>query len=68
MLFRNFPYKKIANIKLSFSDNCSSLEKEILAMYWELENLEPKNYDNNSTFDKLIAKIQQLYQAGVKYT
>jgi len=52
--------------RLIYSDDDIAIEEATL-LTW-MQNLEPKNYDNNSTFDKLIAKIQQLYQAGVKST
>ncbi len=49
---------------LIYSDNDIATEEASLLN--KIQSLDPQNSTNNSTFDKLIGKIQQLYQKGVK--
>jgi len=49
---------------LIYSDNDITTEEASLLTH--IQNLDPNNLGSNSTFDKLIGKIQKLYQKGVK--
>lgn len=48
---------------LIYSDNDIAIEEASLLT--EMQNLDPSNSVNPSVFDKLISKIQKLYQAGL---
>ena len=48
---------------LIYSDNDIAIEEASLLT--QMQNLDPQNMTSNSTFDKLISKIQKLYQQGV---
>ena len=48
---------------LIYSDN--DIATEEASLLTEMQNLDPTNSENSSVFDKLITKIQQLYQAGL---
>ncbi|WP_019507266.1 TerB family tellurite resistance protein [Pleurocapsa sp. PCC 7319] len=48
---------------LIYSDN--DIATEEASLLTEMQNLDPTNSENASVFDKLISKIQQLYQAGL---
>lgn len=50
--------------KLIYSDD--DIATEEAALLTKIQNLDPQNLKSRSTFDKAIAKIQQLYQAGLK--
>jgi len=49
---------------LIYSDNDIATEEADLLT--KIQNLDPKNTNNNSTFDKIITKIQKIYQKGLK--
>lgn len=49
---------------LIYSDN--DIATEEASLLTQIQNLDPRNSASNSTFDKLIGKIQKLYQQGVK--
>lgn len=49
---------------LIYSDN--DIATEEASLLTKIQSLDPQNSTNNSTFDKLIGKIQKLYQKGVK--
>ena len=50
--------------KLIYSDNdIATEEAELLT---KLQNLDPQHSPQNSTLDRVIAKIQQLYQKALK--
>lgn len=51
---------------LIYSDD--DIATEEAALLTQIQDLDPQNNASNSTFDKIIAKIQQLYQAGVTCT
>ena len=48
---------------LIYSDN--DIATEEASLLTEMQNLDPNNIESPSVFDKLISKIQQLYQAGL---
>ena len=48
---------------LIYSDN--DIATEEASVLNKIQNLDPKNTQQNSVFDKVIGKIQQLYQAGL---
>ena len=48
---------------LIYSDN--DIATEEASLLTEMQNLDPTNSATPSVFDKLISKIQQLYQAGL---
>ena len=50
--------------KLIYSDD--DIATEEAALLTKIQNLDPQNLKSRSTFDKAIAKIQQLYQAGLR--
>ena len=50
--------------KLIYSD--SDIATEEAALLTKIQNLDPQNSQSRSAFDKVIAKIQRLYQAGLK--
>lgn len=50
--------------KLIYSDD--DIATEEAALLTKMQNLDPQNLKSRSTFDKAIAKIQQLYQAGLR--
>ena len=49
---------------LIYSDN--DIATEEASLLTQIQSLDPQNSASNSTFDKLIGKIQKLYQKGVK--
>ena len=49
---------------LIYSDN--DIATEEAALLTQIQNLDPNNSQSNSTLDKLIAKIQKIYQKGLK--
>ena len=49
---------------LIYSDNDIATEEADLLT--QMQNLDPQNSSSNSTFDKLIVKIQKIYQKGLK--
>ena len=49
---------------LIYSDN--DIATEEAALLTQMQNLDPQNSESNSTLDKLIAKIQKIYQKGLK--
>ncbi|MEM8829917.1 MAG: TerB family tellurite resistance protein [Cyanobacteria bacterium P01_G01_bin.19] len=49
---------------LIYSDDDIATEEASLLN--QIQSLDPNNSSNNSTFDKLLGKIQKLYQKGVK--
>ena len=49
--------------KLIYSDNDIATEEATLLT--QIQNLNPHNSQNRSTFDKAIKKIQKLYQLGL---
>ncbi len=49
---------------LIYSDNDIATEEADLLT--QIQNLDPQNSNSNSTFDRIIAKIQQIYQKGLK--
>ncbi|MDD7915480.1 hypothetical protein [Polaribacter ponticola] len=57
-------HKKIANLQLHISENCSDLEKEILTAYWEIENNEFVNSVKyiRETFNINQSNLLNLYQ------
>lgn len=50
--------------KLIYSDD--DIATEEAALLTKIQNLDPQNLKSRSTFDKAIAKIQQLYRAGLR--
>ena len=50
--------------KLIYSDNDIATEEATLLT--QIQNLNPDNSQNRSTFDKAIKKIQKLYQLGLR--
>lgn len=48
---------------LIYSDN--DIATEEASVLNKIQNLDPQNSSNNSVLDKVIGKIQQLYQAGL---
>lgn len=48
---------------LIYSDN--DIATQEASLLTKMQNLNPHTSGSNSTFDKLIGKIQKLYQAGV---
>lgn len=50
--------------KLIYSDD--DIATEEAALLTKMQNLDPQNLKSRSTFDKAIAKIQQLYRAGLR--
>ena len=49
---------------LIYSDN--DIATEEASLLTKIQNLDPQNSTSNSTFDKIIGKIQKLYRKGVK--
>ena len=49
---------------LIYSDN--DIATEEASLLTKIQNLDPQNSASNSSFDKLIGKIQKLYRQGVK--
>ena len=49
---------------LIYSDN--DIATEEASLLTKIQNLDPQNSSTNSTFDKLIGKIQKLYRKGVQ--
>ena len=49
--------------KLVYSDD--DIATEEAALLTKIQNLDPQNLKSRSTFDKAIAKIQQIYRAGL---
>lgn len=49
--------------RLIYSDNDIATEEASLLN--KIQNLDPQNSSQNSVFDKVISKIQNLYQAGL---
>ncbi len=48
---------------LIYSDD--DIATEEASLLTQMQNLDPNNSVNHSAFDKLIAKIQKIYQAGL---
>lgn len=49
--------------KLIYSDNNIATEEALILT--QIQNLDPNNLKNHSTFDKTISIIQKLYQVGL---
>ena len=49
---------------LIYSDN--DIATEEASLLTQMQNLNSKELNSNSTFDKLIAKIQKIYKTGLK--
>lgn len=60
----NYQDLLVAVSQLIYSDN--DITTEEAALLAQMQKLDPLNNASNSAFDKVIAKIQQLYQAGVR--
>ena len=56
--------KKIANLQLSFSENISNLDKEILTLYWEIDDLEFINSAKSirKKFDITQSELSKKYR------
>lgn len=50
--------------RLIYSDN--DIATEEASLLTQIQNLDPQNLKQHSVFDKVIGKIQNLYQAGLK--
>ncbi|MEM6613428.1 MAG: TerB family tellurite resistance protein [Cyanobacteria bacterium P01_C01_bin.72] len=50
--------------KLIYSDD--DIATEEAAILTRMQNLDPQNANNRSTLDRVIGKIQKLYQAGLQ--
>lgn len=50
--------------KLIYSDD--DIATEEASLLTKIQDLNPQNLKSNSTFDRVIGKIQKLYQSGMK--
>ena len=50
--------------KLIYSDD--DIATEEASLLTKIQNLNPQNLKSSSTFDRVIGKIQKLYQSGMK--
>ena len=58
-------YQKLLSAVSTLIYSDDDIATEEASLLTQMQNLDPNNPANNSTFDKVIGKIQKLYRAGL---